>query len=221
MKVIVIDGIIGAGKTTYIKVISELLRKEGYKVVVVKEPVDGWVECGILQRFYNDSRRWGYHFQTKAFHDRVCENIKAFEENSDADFFILERSPFTDTLFMELLHDDHVVDDLELRNYGEWWRLWMRVMPYSPDYFLYLKPDVEVCMARLRNRNRDGEAGVGKDYQESLERKHDFFFQNDTVQVLPEKAAKVIRLITNENFRDDEEVQQRLLKEFLRNVNDE
>lgn len=217
MKVIVIDGIIGAGKTTYINILSKKLKERGYTVSIVREPVDKWVECGILQRFYNDPKRWGYHFQTKAFHDRVVENINVFNENPNSDFYILERSPFTDTLFIEMLHTSGDVDDLELQHYREWWNLWNKVMPYSPDYFLYLKPDVEVCMERLRMRNRDGETGVGKDYQEALEEKHNSFFKDGMVDV-GNKMAKVINVFTNEDFKNDDGIQERLIDEFLRNV---
>lgn len=215
MKVIVVDGIIGAGKTTLIEVLYNILTSKGYSVVIVKEPVGEWVNCGILQRFYNSPSRWGYHFQTKAFHDRVVENIKVFESNPNADFYILERSPFTDTLFMEMLHESNIVDSLEMQHYREWWKLWMRVMPYSPDYFLYLKPDVEVCMNRLRKRNRDGETGVDKEYQQSLEQKHNLFFENGYINVLPDKQAKVIRLYTNENFRDDISVQNKIVEQII------
>lgn len=210
--VLVIDGLIGSGKTTLIDVLNTGLSKKGWKITVVKEPVDKWLNSGILQRFYADQHRWGYHFQTKAFHDRVVENIKAFEDHGhDTDVFILERSPFTDTLFMEVLHDDQVVDDLEMKHYREWWALWYRVMPYNPDLFLYLNPSIDACMSRLESRNRDGEGGVSIDYQKKLEAKHDQFFLPDKISVGDGLTADRVRLQTDENFKDDEHVKNRIV----------
>src|SRR5437016_4570661 len=120
--VVVVDGVIGAGKTVFLEMARSELTKRGLNTVIVEEPVDKWHKSGILQRFYADPKRWGYHFQTKAFHDRVVENIKMFETHgTKADVFILERSPFTDTLFMELLHEAGDVDEMEMKDYREWW----------------------------------------------------------------------------------------------------
>ena len=138
--VVVVDGIISAGKTTYINMILKKLTEKGWKVTIVKEPVDKWKTSGLLKRFYKDPSRWGYHFQTKAFHDRVMENVEMFNKfGASSDIFILERSCFTDNLFMELLHESKLVDDMEFQDYKEWWSLWYKVMPYEPDLFIYLK----------------------------------------------------------------------------------
>ena len=213
--VVVVDGIIGSGKTTYIEGMYSGLTKRGWNVAVVKEPVDKWQASGILQRFYADPKRWGYHFQTKAFHDRVMENIEAYRRfRNTADVFILERSPFTDTLFMELLYESGLVDDLEMQDYREWWALWYKVMPYQPDLFVYLRPDVGVCMDRLHARARDGEQGVTLEYQTQLEAKHDHFFKDEEVSISPGTDVRCIKIQTNENFRDDDSIRQRLVLEF-------
>ena len=217
-KVIVIDGIISAGKTTYISMLLTNLTKKGWKVTVVKEPVDKWKESGLLQRFYQDPGRWGYHFQTKAFVDRVNENIAMYAAHGTADtdhhVFILERSCFTDILFMELLHEAKLVDDMEMANYREWVALWGKVMPYEPDLFIYLKPTVEVCMKRLKERNRVGEEGVSLAYQKSLQEKHDKFFANDYVEISPGHYVSCIKIMTDENFRDDPAVQEKMTRHF-------
>ena len=213
--VVAVDGIIGAGKTTCIETLRTGLIAKGWKVVVVKEPVDEWQKSGILERFYKDPKRWGYHFQTKAFHDRVMENKKMFQEyGKTADVFILERSPFTDTLFMELLHEEGSVDDLEMQHYKQWWNLWHSVMPYLPDLFIYLKPDVDVCMKRLRMRNREGEEGVSLDYQRRLQEKHDKYFKEDSIKINDTISIPCIKIQTNDNFKDDEEIKKRLVSQF-------
>lgn len=217
--VIVVDGIISVGKSTYIEMLSIQLQKRGWKVTIVKEPVEKWNSCGILQRFYADPGRWAYHFQTKAFHDRVVENIEMFEKfGATSDVFILERSPFTDTLFMEMLHEAGHVDALEMEHYREWWKLWIRVMPYKPDLFIYLKAGIDKCMDRVRQRNREGEEGVSKTYQEALQAKHDSFF-GYTGQIdisgndVPHNVPCQI-LIVDDDFRNDQHIQDMLTLHF-------
>lgn len=219
--VISVDGGIGAGKTTYINMICKRLTQKGYRVTIVKEPVDKWRESGILGLFYQDPKRWAYHFQTRAFHDRVVENIEAFEAHgTTSDVFILERSPFTDNLFMEVLHNDGLVTDLEYEDYKQWWALWYKVMPYTPNLFIYLRPDIDVQMARIDERNRTEESskgggkGVTREYQEKLVAQHDIFFKEDMVNIGTNSYIPCVKLETNENFRDDSVTQEKLANHF-------
>lgn len=216
--VIAIEGIIGGGKTTLINLLKNKLTFFGWRVTVVKEPVDKWESSGILKLFYADPARWGYHFQTKAFHDRITENREAYNKYaSTTDVFILERSPFTDNIFMSLLHDDGSVSDMEYQHYQEWWSLWHTVMPYTIDLFIYLRPDLDVCMQRTRERNRNGESGVSREYQRKLLEKHDEFFNPAETTARP--SAKdlnipCVLLSTNDNFKDITVIQDRIVNDF-------
>lgn len=238
--VVTVDGGIGAGKTVYINMIRRKLSQKGWRITVVNEPVDKWIESGILDLFYKDPKRWAYHFQTKAFHDRVVENINAFAAHKDStDVFILERSPFTDNLFMEVLHDDGIVTELEYKDYKQWWTLWYKVMPYTPNLFIYLRPDIDVQMSRIEERHRSEEitdkdpspgetekGGVTREYQVKLVAKHDAFFKDDVVEIgttndtngghPPSISSTVpcVKLITNENFRDDPDTQEKFATHF-------
>jgi len=219
--VITVDGGIGAGKTVYINMIRNKLSSRGWRVTIVEEPVKKWRDSGILDLFYKDPKRWAYHFQTKAFHDRVVENILAFQLHGDnSDVFILERSPFTDNLFMEVLYDDKIVTELEYKNYKEWWALWYKIMPYTPNMFIYLRPDIDVQMFRIEERNRleelptNGTGGVSKEYQEKLVAKHDNFFKDDIVEVGINSYVPCVKIVTNENFRDDHETQEKFADHF-------
>ena len=218
--VIVVDGVIASGKSTYIGMLLKTLTQRGWRVTVVKEPVDKWQESGALKRFYSDPKRWGYTFQTTAFHDRVMENVEAFEKyGARSDVFILERSPFTDTLFVEMLHESGTIDDYEFAEYKKWWKMWYRLMPYEPDMFIYLRPDLPEAMQRLKERARDGEQTVSMEYQMALSAKHDLFFASNAVAIGDSHFIPCFRLATNENFRDDETVQHKLTLHFEDLVN--
>lgn len=219
-KVIVVDGIIGAGKTTVIRECLEpYFRQHGARVTVIYENVDDWIKSGRLQRFYDDPPRWAYHFQTMAFNDRIDKTRDTFRATKDdTDVYILERSIFTDVLFMRMLKDSGTITDFEYHDYMKLWVKWSELMPFKPDLFVYLKPDLEEAMKRLRSRNRDGEAGVSSDYQTKLEVEHDKFLGGETARIHDvlndvDYEVPVLRLTTNENFRDDDEVKTKVFTE--------
>lgn len=221
MIVLSVEGIIGAGKSTLIKIIIAKLEKMGKKVALITEPVKKWEECGILKLFYADPKRWAYHFQTKAFHDRIKENIEVYEQhrNQKVDVYIMERSPFTDNLFMDVLHDEGTITNLEYEHYREWWELWYKLMPYPIDAFLYVRPDVEVCLDRCKKRSRDGETGITKDYQNRLLEKHDAFLIKNLTSPLKEVVTTSLGtkcLIVNGNldFKGSERIQNEIVEKL-------
>ena len=159
--VCVIDGAIGAGKTTLIELLCEALVERGHKAVVVREPVEEWARCGILQEFYDHASSLepglvAYDFQTYTFVTRVEEVIKTKEANPDATIFLLERSVLTDRfVFMELQRE--LVGPRRMEMYDKWWNMWSRLMPFQPDKMVYLKPSLDKCMQRVNSRGREGE----------------------------------------------------------------
>lgn len=267
-KVIVIDGIISAGKSTLISLIENDEKiKEKYDIVIIKEPVDKWVESGILRKFYDDMSRWGYHFQTKVFHDKIMESINQYnryisnkekisgvccvcnnsqeisqsipkcngcglknsisinnldsleiEPKNKETLFILERSCLTDKLFMELLYEDHFITDMEYDHYKEWCDLWELLLPFKFDLFIYLRPSLDACMRRVEERHRDGEGGVSKEYQQKLMDKHDLFFKEGGIELYG-KIIPVKILETDDNFKNDKKIQDKIIAQFIEYIN--
>src|SRR5713101_366551 len=96
----VLEGNIGAGKSTFLKKIGEYL-----DVQLVFEPHDKWQQVvgtnNILDKFYTDPTRWAYTFQTHTFITRM----KALQENSQRNYAgaiqVLERSVYSDRCFAQ------------------------------------------------------------------------------------------------------------------------
>lgn len=178
--VISVEGIISAGKTCFIKeCLIPMWASQGVKARIIKEPVDKWGD--ILPLFYEDPKRWAYHFQSKAFHDRVMESKYMWDTyKDDTDIFICDRSIFSDPQFMEINHQLGNVTDLELQHYQEWWNMWSTVMPFTPNLFIYLEPTIEKAMERCKLRARNGETRVTPEYQQLLKISHDNKFGNTT-----------------------------------------
>lgn len=214
-KVIVVDGIIGAGKTSFInECLVKYLRDQNLNVVIVDEPVELWNKSGALKQFYENPSRRAYQFQTRAFHDRIKMVQAKYREHKDtADIFVLERSIFTDVLFIQMLHESGTIDDTEYRDYMDLWTMWSQLMPFTPDLFVYLRPPLDEAMKRLRHRNRDGETGVSIEYQESLMKKHDEFLNDEAATITKdgvEISIPVLCINTAKNFITDKIVSDKL-----------
>lgn len=196
----VVEGEIGAGKTVICQEIANELRAAGKKVCLILEPVDCWRDIGILKKFYDDRARHAYGFQTFVYATRVLAIERAIEAEPKADIYLLERSPATDQIFMELQRD--LLDEVEMKMYETWcasWQQFLRV-DISKARVLYLKPSLEQCMSRTKARAREGElklsegsaaaaepaaaepkkessGGVTIEYQALLRRAHERFLQ--------------------------------------------
>lgn len=184
-KVIVVDGIIGAGKSTIIKLIVERLNESGVNARIIPEPVDNWLKeydhngekKSLLQLFYNDKERWGYHFQTQTFIDRIEKCREIYTKYKDStDIFVMERSILSDRLFMNILNGDGFVSELEMANYTSFFKMWKELMPFTPDAYIYIRPDLNVCMERIAKRARKSEDLIPEEYLKSLLKQHDIFF---------------------------------------------
>ena len=79
------------------------------------------------------------------------------------------------------------------------WKMWKELMPFTPDLFVYLKPDIEVAMERLHKRNREGET-VSVEYQKALQEKHADFLGKDMVNISESRYVPCFHLFTNANF---------------------
>jgi len=232
-KVVVVDGLIAAGKSALIsKCLAPKLREKGYVVVEVLEPVDLWKSSGLLQMFYDDPSRYGFQFQAFVFHTRVraCQNAvkEAQSQGITPDIYLLERSVFDDRMFMLMLLESGKIQQHEYDTYMDLWTMRRENMPFDIDLFIYLKPSVDETMKRLQIRNRSEESSVSREYQEGLQRKHDEFLNGLYISGLrnniPDPTLEdivgtpILHFNTNDNFIDDESVKEELTAALIREL---
>lgn len=212
--VISIEGLIGSGKSTLInECLVPCLTNKGYRVTVIKEPVDLWGE--ILPLFYTDPSRWAYTFQSIAFLDRINEARDMWGKHKEiTDIFITERSIVSDKLFVETLYKLGSITDMEYHYYYKWCKLWTELLPFKPDLFVYLCPSIDTIMGRVKIRARKGEEGVSKDYQLLLRHEHDLMFGSDTTT----DNIKVLQLNIDSNFKDDITIQDNITNLIIQNI---
>jgi deoxyadenosine/deoxycytidine kinase len=217
---IIVDGVIGAGKTTVISLIEKYINSNTntnsnlqLKVKAIYEPVKIWSDTGALQYFYNNIEKNCYEFQTYSYITRIKSVIDEIYNCQDADIYILERSIWTDKyIFMELLKD--LVGEMRINMYNTWWEMWSYLMPMRVDKWVLLDTSLEESLKRINSRNRNGESAVDKDYQTKLYVKHIEFYnqlseENKPVVIIDsgimdtdfitnnDKIKKIIDLILN------------------------
>lgn len=199
--IISVDGNIGSGKSTFLKILRETLDPK--QVSFADEPVNIWTNVGednLLEQFYQDKNRWSYTFQNFAYITRLMELDKAKKQGRP--IIITERSVLTDrNIFAKMLYESKCLSQMEMSIYQHWYDFFN----CQVDHTVYLKTDVENCLARIKKRGRDAENGITQDYLSLLHQKHDEWLTND-----PNATV----LDGNINFVSDPDARDSLVNKF-------
>lgn len=176
-----VEGNIGAGKSTFLDILTDGSLELQDILEVIPEPVDEWrsVPSGgkdpinLLDRFYKDPQRYAYTFQHYVLLTRMEKDRAA--RSSSKPLRVLERSIFSDRMvFVRAMYEAGYMGDLEMSVYDSWFSMEIaQDKQLTPDGFIYLKARPETCIKRLRGRNRSEEAGVSEAYLASLHDKHE------------------------------------------------
>lgn len=200
---IVVEGNIGAGKSTFLRILKENLNLD-----IIYEPTDRWQNIGqngnLLELFYKDTKRWAYTFQSFVFITRVeaiIENLKKHQAKSTQ---ILERSVYSDRFcFAKNCYESGTMTALEWQIYKDWFKWLVEGYTQKPDGFIYLKTDPKVCFDRMVKRDRSEEKAVPLNYLELLHKKHEDWLINKTEVIDYIKNVPVLALDCNPEFEND------------------
>lgn len=176
-KCLIVEGNIGVGKSSFLKLLAQRLDCK-----VVFEPHEKWQQIGeagnLLEKFYEDTSRWAYTFQSYAFLSRVLEQEESIL-NADNEVVVFERSVFSDLhCFAKNCFELGTMTALEWNLYREWFSWLVGHHVIIPTGFIYLRGNPQVCFDRLKMRNRKEESSVPLSYLELLHQKHDDWLVN-------------------------------------------
>lgn len=210
-KNLIIEGNIGAGKSTFLKIVNTFLDVEP-----VFEPHEKWQKVGgdqnLLDTFYKDIKRWSYTFQSYAFVTRVMEQEQA-ALRAASNVLVLERSVYSDRYcFAKNCFEMGLMSSLEWALYQEWFAWLVENYTPKPHGFIYLQTDPDICFNRLQKRNRSEESAVPLSYLEKLHEKHEsWLIKKDAIAAYLHDVP-VLRLECNKDFEHDLEEQEKHIK---------
>lgn len=196
IKYIAIEGVIGVGKTSLAKKLSERLN--------AKLILENFEDNPFLEKFYNDPVSYAFHTQMYFLMSRYkqlqeIKQIDMFHEYYVADY-IFEK----DKIFAYLnLQDD------ELKLYEKIVSLIERTI-VVPDLIIYLQSNLERLMQNIRHRDRDIEKEIKEAYIKDLNEGYNYFF-------FRYKATKVMIVNSAEiDFVNNEKDFENLIAEILK-----
>lgn len=138
--VIGIAGIIGAGKSTLTRDISEK-----YNITAYYEPVDDNV---YLKDFYTDMHANAFKMQIYLLNGRFAQHQKMVWSKSSA---VQDRTIYEDKIFATMLYEDGYMDE---RDYQTYLALSDAMLNFlrEPDVIVYLDVDPQIALARVQYR---------------------------------------------------------------------
>jgi deoxyadenosine/deoxycytidine kinase len=198
--IVSIEGNIGSGKSTLIKILNN--NSNHKNVVFVDEPVNEWSEIvdnngkNILTKFYEDQEKYSFSFQMMAYISRLNKLRQAL--NSGSNYIITERSLTTDKyVFAKMLYDTGKMDTCEYQIYNNWFDSFNQDTEVT--HIIYVRTDPIVCSDRIKIRSRRGENIIGEDYLNDCHVYHE-----NMINELRKKNIPVLELNGNLNvFNED------------------
>ena len=159
---VVVEGVIGVGKTSLARLLTERL-----KARLVLEEVE---ENPFLKDFYQDRERYAFqtqmHFLFSRFQQqRALRQMELFSERMVSDYLFQK-----DRIFASL--------NLSERELGLYERLvgWLELDVMKPDVVVYLQASPDTLMSRIARRGRPFERDMERDYLRQLNEAYNHYF---------------------------------------------
>ena len=182
MKVYVVEGNIGSGKSTFL---NELLKKEPH-LTIIQEPVEQWYTIqddegvSVFTHFYNDPHKYSFMFQINVLASRMRAINEARKNNPDG-ILVFERSIMTDqSIFVPTLRQNGTLSSIESQVFDTMYETIVPMLDFKTDGIIYLRCDPKTSHERMRARNRAGEECVPIEYLTALHDRHEAWLMHES-----------------------------------------
>ncbi|HCE58233.1 MAG TPA: hypothetical protein DER09_10490 [Prolixibacteraceae bacterium] len=155
MRFLVIEGNIGAGKTTLAKMIAGEMN--------AKLVLEQFADNPFLPKFYDDPDRYSFPLELSFLADRYNQikkdvfNPELFQSFTIADYFFAKSAIFA----QNTLKDD------EYRLFRQIFDIVFESMP-KPDLYVYLHADTDKLLQNIKLRGRSYEQNISGDYLDKI-----------------------------------------------------
>ena len=197
IKYIVIEGIIGSGKTSLAQKLAQKLNTKFIEEEFENNP--------FLGKFYEDRRRFAFQTQMFFLVNRYKQQQQLNQEDLFANYIV------SDYMF----NKDQIFAYLNLE--GEELKLYENIFPLlerelrKPDLVVYLQSTVDRVMSNIKRRGRKIERWITRNYLNELnEAYNDYFFKYNQTPLLIVNSAE-IDFVKNES--DFEELYKQIFRE--------
>lgn len=197
---LVIEGNIGAGKTTLARMISN---KYGGNLVL-----EQFADNPFLPKFYQNPGQYAFPLEMAFLASRYSQLSREWSESNVEERFII-----ADYYFMKsLIFARNTLPPEEYDLYNRFFYIIYDKMP-KPDLYVYLHKDTDQLLKTIAIRGRAYEAGITKEYLDSITQGYiNYFSQQNDLSILyidtnrldfenqPEDFEKVTHLIFNKQY---------------------
>ncbi len=159
---IVVEGVIGAGKTTLARMISSRLDAQ----LVLEE----FEENPFLGTFYSDRDRWAFHTQLSFLASRFKQQKQLMARDLFHQVVVSDYAFEKDRIFAYVN-----LDGDELKLYETMYSI-MELNTPVPDAIIYLQASPELLLRNIRKRGRSYEEGIDRSYLASLIDAYNYYF---------------------------------------------
>ncbi len=172
IRYLVIEGNIGAGKTSLSKLIAE--RKKGRLFL------EQYAENPFLPKFYENPERYSFPLELSFLADRYNQL-----KNNLSSFDLFNELIVSDYFFMKsLIFSAHTLQEDEYRLYRQLFDIIYSTLP-KPDLYIYLHKNIDLLLKNISKRGREYEKKISAEYLKGIETGYfNFFKQQNQMRIV-------------------------------------
>ena len=186
---LVIEGNIGAGKTTFAKMLGEEYD--------AKLSLERFAENPFLPKFYNDPDKYSFPLELSFLADRYGQLKRELTERD-----LFHQHTIADYYFMKsLIFAQNTLAQDEYNLYRNFFDIIYERLP-KPDLFVYLHLSEEQLLVNIRKRGREYEQSIDADYLKKIREGYfTFFTQQSDFPVLIVDTSALDFVVHREHYR--------------------
>jgi deoxyadenosine/deoxycytidine kinase len=214
VKLVSIEGNIGAGKSTLISRLKEFVKTSNIPyddlnnetienleeiIIFIKEPLDVWESVidpstnkNMIELSYENPDKWAFAFQVMVFTTQTRLIEETLERHPKCRVIVSERSVESGkNIFTKMLLEYGNINEVELQIYN----LLFEKYKFSIHTSIFLDIPPDICMRRIKTRGREGEEDISIDYLN----KCDYYYRQWLIEKKESSSPQQVYIVDNNN----------------------